>query len=125
MLLDTSVLIPLLRGEDAILQRVAQAERVYLCAPVAAELLVGLARLSNPVRQAARLQQIIEMLPVLGCDLGTAHHYAAVEAHLRRQGTPIPPNDVWIAAIALQHQLTLATRDAHFLRIPNLAVEVW
>jgi len=53
-------------------------------------------------------------------DLETARHYAEVNQNLRRRGTPIPTNDIWIAALALQHDLTLDTRDKHFQHVPGL-----
>lgn len=50
----------------------------------------------------------------------TARHYAGVFAALRRIGRPIPQNDMWIAACALEHDLTLHTTDAHFSEVPGL-----
>ena len=50
----------------------------------------------------------------------TTHHYAAVYRQLTRQGTPIPTNDMWIAALALQYNLALHSRDAHFDHLPQL-----
>ena len=50
----------------------------------------------------------------------TADHYARLYSQLRTAGTPIPINDIWIAALALQHDLLLITRDPHFKRIPQL-----
>jgi tRNA(fMet)-specific endonuclease VapC len=54
-------------------------------------------------------------------DESTTHLYARVFADLRAQGTPIPTDDVWIAALAMQHGLPLYTRDAHFRAVPGLA----
>ena len=62
------------------------------------------------------------MLPV---DLATTRHYAAVRNSLREQGTPIPENDVWIAALALQHELAVASRDEHFDRVAGLVRRSW
>jgi tRNA(fMet)-specific endonuclease VapC len=50
----------------------------------------------------------------------TAEHYARLFVQLKRAGTPIPDNDLWIAALALEHDLTLVTRDLHFQHIPQL-----
>lgn len=50
----------------------------------------------------------------------TAEHYARLFIQMKRAGTPIPDNDLWIAAAALEHNLTLVTRDRHFSRIPQL-----
>jgi tRNA(fMet)-specific endonuclease VapC len=48
------------------------------------------------------------------------HHYGAVFRQLRKQGSPIPTNDMWIAALVLQHSLVLCARDAHFDVLPQL-----
>ena len=50
----------------------------------------------------------------------TTHEYAAIYLQLRQQGTPIPTNDMWIAALVLQHDLTLYARDSHFDRLPQI-----
>lgn len=59
---------------------------------------------------------------VLLPDNETARHYSRLFQFLRRQGTPIPTNDVWIAALALQHDLILDSADKHFLRVPNISL---
>jgi tRNA(fMet)-specific endonuclease VapC len=53
-------------------------------------------------------------------DEDTTHHYARVFCQLRSQGTPIPTNDMWVAALVLQHDLLLFSRDAHFDHLPQL-----
>jgi len=62
---------------------------------------------------------------VLTCDMDTAKKYGIIKSVLRMKGRPIPENDIWIAAITLQHNLILATRDPHFDEIENLNVEFW
>ncbi|MEZ5404150.1 MAG: hypothetical protein R2729_31005 [Bryobacteraceae bacterium] len=57
---------------------------------------------------------------MLYADDQTRHHYAGVYRQLRRQGTPIPVNDIWIAALVLQHNLALHARDRHFDHIPQI-----
>ena len=56
----------------------------------------------------------------LYADDQTTHHYASVFRQLREQGTPIPTNDMWIAALALQHNLALYSRDRHFDQLRQL-----
>jgi tRNA(fMet)-specific endonuclease VapC len=62
---------------------------------------------------------------VLGCDTATARQYGRIKNALRARGRPIPDNDIWIAAIALQHDLTLLSRDRHFGAVAGLVVETW
>lgn len=57
---------------------------------------------------------------MLHTDDATAHHYAVIWEQLRRQGTPIPVNDMWIAALVLQHDIRLYDRDAHFDHLPQV-----
>src|SRR5688572_8933812 len=57
---------------------------------------------------------------VLYADDQTTHHYAAIFRQLRKQGTPIPTNDMWLAALVLQYSLILHSRDDHFEHLPQL-----
>ncbi|OQY14885.1 MAG: hypothetical protein B6I32_08525 [Desulfobacterium sp. 4572_20] len=65
------------------------------------------------------------MSSILGCDLQTSREYAKIKNALREKGRPIPENDIWIAAIAVQYNLTLVSRDDHFKRIDRLHTEIW
>ncbi|VGO20122.1 type II toxin-antitoxin system VapC family toxin [Pontiella sulfatireligans] len=58
----------------------------------------------------------------LFADENTTHHFAKLFAQLRLQGTPIPTNDIWIAALAVQHDLILYSRDQHFVNLPQVAI---
>ena len=57
-------------------------------------------------------------------DKETSERYAAVCLHLRQQGTPIPTNDLWIAATAMQHGLQVLTADRHFLKVPQILTTI-
>ena len=62
---------------------------------------------------------------VLACDTETARRYGKIKELLRAGGRPIPENDIWMAAIALQHNLILVTRDAHFEAVDGLRLAAW
>ncbi len=64
-------------------------------------------------------------ITVLSCDSNTAHKYGLIKNSLLEKGKPIPENDVWIAAIALRHDLIIATRDDHFNKVEILKCEAW
>lgn len=64
----------------------------------------------------------VELLPLTA---ETARQYARLRGALKRAGTPIPENDLWIAALAIEHGWPLATRDAHFACVPGLIVQDW
>ncbi len=63
--------------------------------------------------------------PVLVINDITCKHYGSIKASLKRNGKPIPENDIWISALAIQHNLTLATRDNHFKEVEGLKIEEW
>ncbi len=124
LLLDTSVVIAAFRLDPAILQRLAIVQSV-VSATVLGELYHGAYTASQTTRELAYIAGLIANSTVLDCDRETARHYGSLRRTLRLQGTPIPENDIWIAATALQHGLPLATRDAHFTAVPGLIVEQW
>jgi tRNA(fMet)-specific endonuclease VapC len=120
LLLDTSAVIELFRGNAAIRQRVEAAERVYVPSIAIGELLGGALRSARPAQNVADIEEFVADNEVLGCDLDTARQYSDVYRGLRARGEPIPENDMWIASVALQHGLPLAARDKHFDRVHSL-----
>lgn len=120
--LDTNRYVDLCRGASETAATVATAEAVFLPFVVLAELRAGFAmgRRSAENEQVLRRFLLKGGVGVLFADEQTTHHYAAVFRQLRRQGTPIPTNDVWIAALVLQHGLVLHARDRHFDRLPQI-----
>ncbi|MEJ5311323.1 MAG: type II toxin-antitoxin system VapC family toxin [Anaerolineae bacterium] len=124
-LLDTNIVIALFAREVSVLQGLTKAEGVFIPSIVIGELYYGAYRSGQRDANLARITQFVVDNVVLNCDAETAHHYGAIKDALQRKGRPVPENDLWIAALARQHQLTLVTRDTHFNHIPNLAVESW
>lgn len=120
--LDTNRYVDLCKGVAATVELVATAEAVFLPFVVLAELRAGFAmgRRSAENERVLRLFLLKSGVFVLYADEQTTHHYAAVFRQLRRQGTPIPTNDIWIAALVLQHNLALHGRDKHFDHLPQI-----
>ena len=114
--LDTNRYTDLCRGDAFVVETIEHAEEVWLPFVVVGELRAGFAVGSQGPRNEAVLRRFL-MKPGVGilyADDQTTHHYASVYRQLRMQGTPIPTNDMWIAALVLQHSLALFARDAHF-----------
>ena len=123
--LDSSVLIRHLRGESEIVAKVNAVDRPVLPVPVLGELLVG-ARLSNrPESETLRVRKLAGFCQLASPDTVTASTYAEIKVALRRAGTPIPENDIWIAALCIQHDWELAFRDKHFPLVPGLRCQPW
>jgi len=125
LILDTNAVSALFVGDPALAALLAGEQRLHLPVFVIGEYRFGLLR----SRHRASLHRLLETLVaesiVLAADLETAATYARLRDELRRNGTPIPENDVWIAALALQHGLPLVTRDAHFDAVPRLDRRGW
>lgn len=122
ILIDTSAYTAFMLGEGAAVEVVAHAERICLNSIVLGELLGGFAAGAHEARNRAELARFIdsprvEVVPVTAL---TADSYALVFSSLRRKGQPIPTNDLWIAASALEHSAALLTSDTHFGHIDGL-----
>lgn len=120
--LDTNRYADLCRGESFVVEAVERADEVWLPFIVVGELRAGFAVGTQGHHNEAVLRRFLlkSGVRVLYADEQTTHHYAAIYRQLRKQGTPIPTNDMWIAALVLQHSLLLLARDAHFEAIPQL-----
>ena len=120
--LDTNRYTDLCRGDQSVVQTLEAADEIWLPFIVLGELRAGFAVGTQGVRNEAILRRFLLKpgVAMLYADDQTMHHYASVYRQLRKQGTPIPTNDMWIAALVLQHSLTLYDRDAHFDALPQL-----
>ncbi|MEO7001777.1 MAG: PIN domain-containing protein [Ktedonobacterales bacterium] len=125
-LLDTSILILSLRGDGGIRARLAGASRLYIPSIALGELYVG--AYGSPTREDEAVRDIDALatgMTILATDTLTAPIYGRAKSDLKRRGYAMPDNDIWIAATAMQHGLTLAARDTHFDLIGGLAHEQW
>ena len=111
------------RGRSDAVAVVSQAEVLIMPLIVLAELRAGFRYGTLAQKNEAGLRRFLqsERVSTLWADEATTHVYASLYADLRRAGTPVPLNDLWIAALCVQHDLPLYTRDAHFRRIARLA----
>ena len=125
ILLDTNIIIALFAGEDSIKERLAIAEEVFIASTVLGELYYGAYKSHQERENLLRIDELAERSAILGCDRDTARQYGFIKNILRKQGRPIPENDLWIAACAQQYDLVLVTRDDHFKAITGLKLEMW
>ena len=125
VLLDTNIIIALFARDSAVENRLTSTDEVFVPTVALGELFFGAHKSSKVEENLQRIRDFAASNVVLTCNLETAHHYGRTKNTLREIGRPIPENDIWIAAIALQNQLTVVTRDAHFSEIPSLQLELW
>ena len=131
LFLDTNIISDMMRdlqGAAATRAKLASIERgddtLYTSTVVQCELEYGIARKSSP-RLLAAYKAVMDTIEVLPLDPTVSVHYAQLRTHLEQCGTPIGPNDTFIAAHALALGATLITADTEFTRVPGLKVENW
>jgi tRNA(fMet)-specific endonuclease VapC len=123
VLLDTNAYADLRRGREAVVERIRAAEEVLLSSVVAGELLYGFRLGSRFKRNLTELEAFlarpfVRFVPVTRV---TADRYARIASTLRRKGTPIPTNDIWIAAHAVETGADLLSSDEHFSLVDGVA----
>ena len=120
--LDTNAYSDFMRGEADRVQIVRTARLIYLPLIVLAELRAGFAAGKQESANAANLQRFLNSprVQVLSPDEQTTHHYAQLYLQLRKKSVSIPTNDLWIAALVVQHNLILCTSDSHFQHLPQI-----
>ena len=124
-LLDTNIVIALFAGEQSVMDHLKDANEVYIPSIVIGELYYGAKKSSQASKNLQRIETFIASNIILACDSVTAFHYGNIKEQLRQKGKPIPENDIWIAAIALQFKSILVSRDEHFSAVQGLPVECW
>ena len=125
MMLDTNALSAWAEGDAALLRVLPKDRLWHLPVVVLGEFLYGIRR----SRERAKLERWIDAVKatcaLVGVDEETADHYATVREELRAAATPIPENDLWIAALCRQHHRAIASRDAHFDQVRGLKRVSW
>ena len=120
--IDTNRYSDLVAGDGVVAEIVSAAEEVWVPLMVLAELRAGFAAGTQRARNETVLRRFLAEpgVSVLCPDEQTSFHYAEAFTQLRRAGRPIPTNDLWIAALVLQHGLVLHARDRHFDSLPQI-----
>ncbi len=122
ILIDSNRFIDFCAGEMEVVDAFEQAALVVVPFLVLAEIRVGAQSIKRGDTQVRILGELLQQpgVRVVHSSDSTTHHYATLYARLRKAGTPIPTNDLWIAALAIEHSLVLYSRDAHFDLMPSI-----
>jgi tRNA(fMet)-specific endonuclease VapC len=124
-LLDTNIVIALFAADASVQAHLKAATEVFVPSVVLGELYYGARKSGRPGDNIKRVDDFAGASVVLACDAATATNYGQVKDGLRTKGRPIPENDIWVGALALQYGLTLVSRDTHFNEVTGLVLEVW
>ena len=122
IVIDTNRYRDFCSNDPVAVDRLQTAEQIFLPFVVLAELRAGFLCGTKARQNESILNRFLNRprVIVLYADATTTHQYAQLFFQLRRQGTPIPTNDIWIAALVVEHNLTLFSRDRHFDHIPQI-----
>ena len=126
-ILDTSAYSALARNHEKIVDAVAEADSLYMTPIVLGELLAGFRKGSRFEQNEKLLRRFLreEDVHVLAVDQETSERYAVIYDFLRGAGTPVAPNDLWIAASAMQYGIRLLTTDRDFQKIPQILTSIF
>ncbi len=124
--LDTSAYSHFKRGATGPLELIRQARSIVVPAVVLGELRTGIRLGSRATENEAELSSFLAEAIVTVAEIGdrTSAIYAELVVDLRRQGTPLPTNDIWIAATAAETGTTVLTHDEHFNRVARVGCQV-
>jgi predicted nucleic acid-binding protein len=127
IMVDTSAYAAFLKGNSEINQSLQQADEIFLNPIILGELIAGFLMGKHERENRTILQDFLSSarVKILEIEEETSERYAAIVSHLRRTGTPIPTNDLWIAASAMQHGLKVLTTDKHYSKVPQIIVEYY
>ena len=125
MILDTNAVSALFAGDAALAEALDGDDRHHLPVIVIGEYRYGLLRSRDRGRLGRLLDLLIHHSEVLTVDVDTTVHYASMREDLRRRGHPIPEGDVWVAALARQHDLPVVSRDDHFDEVTGVRRISW
>ena len=125
MILDTNGLSAIADGESALEPILRKAAQVVIPVIVLGEYRYGVSHSRDCKRYEQWLTEFLPKFRILDVDERTTVSYAAVRTELKRAGTPIPSNDVWIAALCRQHSVPIVSRDRHFDAVPGLKRLDW
>jgi tRNA(fMet)-specific endonuclease VapC len=120
ILLDTSAVVAFMQGAPEVVAVIREADEIYLSAVTVGQMLTGLAKNQSELARFLASPRV----SLIDVDEGTAERYAVIFTTLRKAGTPIPTNDLWIAASAMQYGLRVLTRDSHFAKVPQILTQL-
>jgi tRNA(fMet)-specific endonuclease VapC len=125
MILDTNALSALAEGNRDLFRAIRFAPRLSVTLISLGEFRYGIARSRRGDELQAWLDAFLGRAQVLSPTLATLPHYAAIRAELKANGTPIPANDCWIAALVREHRLPFVSRDRHFDAVAGIERVEW
>jgi predicted nucleic acid-binding protein len=125
IMLDTSAYSAFLRGNQQIKLSLQHADEIFLNPIILGEILTGFIMGKKERKNRTILQEFLSSprVKIVSIDEETSERYGAITGYLLKEGTPIPTNDLWIAASAMQYGFKLLTTDKHYVKVPQIIAE--
>ena len=124
-LLDTNIVIAYSKKERAIVDKIKTIDDINISCITLGELYLGANLSAYKDKNFNKINEFLLESNVFDITSQTAYEYALIKSKLRTMGKPLPDNDLWIAAIAQEHNMTIVTRDKHFLMLDFIKTEIW
>lgn len=121
-LVDTSIIVHIFKKNIAHAQRLESLEKVFTSSTVIGELYFGAYASPDTSKKIHEIENLLKNCTILFITPATADLFGQIKAKLRSKGKPIPENDIWIAASAIEHKLPIYTSDRHFNDIEGLTI---
>ncbi len=125
MILDTNAISAFADNDPGILDVLPRDRPWYIPVVVVGEYRFGILGSREQKRRETWLSNLIGVVPVLDITESTTAHYAAIRLQLKNDGYQIPPNDSWIASLALEHRQPILSKDSHFDRVSGITRLSW
>ena len=122
IILDTNIIISLFNGDIEIYEYIKQADEIFIPSIAIGELYYGAHKSLNSLQNIKKINEFAKGNIVLPCNAVTGMKYGEIKNSLKEKGKPIPENDIWIAAIAKEHNLVLITKDKHFKLVDDIKI---
>ncbi len=125
MILDTNALSDIFKGNESIRIHIEKADQLYVPVIVLGEYLFGIKGSTKSQKLTTLLSGFMNEVQELSISTRTAGYYANIRWELKKNGTPIPENDIWIAALVKEYNMPLLSRDIHFDFVQNITRLIW
>ena len=121
---DTNIVIAFYDQDPQVLGKI-KTNKIFIPAIVIGELWFGAEKSSKKLSNQKQIKALIDEVAILPVTEETSKHYGQIKNKLKQKGKPIPENDIWIAALAMEYDILLVTRDQHFSNIEGIKIEAW
>jgi tRNA(fMet)-specific endonuclease VapC len=119
-LLDTNIVIDLFSGDSDVIAKIQSIKNPFISSITIGELYYGAYNSGIPHKHIKQIEDFLTISKIVNVEYSTAKYYAEIKTQLRKNGTPIPENDIWLSATTIENDLILVTKDKHLKMVKNI-----